>query len=180
MRRDWHLPTIVNLSAIYRQQGDIDRARQLLEKASKKFRHEAVIWYLLAEINVETGDKKKAEEQYTAALRADPLNAFAHIRYAAFLASQNRIKLAVKHAKKGAGLRTECAPCWRTLGDILRKSGDHPSALKAYQQSASLNPDATIRKRIIVQLRTLGEDERADIMQRSVDALRRFQQTANP
>lgn len=181
MRRGWHLPTVVNLSAIYRQQGETDKALQLLEKASKRFRHEAVVWYLLAEINTKAGaNNKKAEQQYKIALRADPINAFAHIRYAAFLASQNRMKLAIKHAKRGTGLRPECARCWRTFGDILRKSGDHQAALKAYQKSASLNPDVTIRKRIIVQLRTLGEHERADIMQRSVDALRQIQQTADP
>jgi len=180
LRRGWHLPTIVNLSAIYRQQGETDRAVQLLEKAARKFRHEAVPWYLLAEISAAAGEKEKAKKQFEAALRADPLNAFAHIRYAAFLAGQKQMKSAIKHARRGTGLRPECADCWRILGDILRDAGDHSGALKAYQKSAALNPDIIIRKRIISQLHALGEHERADVMQRSVEALYRSQHSATP
>jgi len=180
MRRGWHLPTVVNLSAVYRQQGETDRAVQLLEKAGRKFRHEAVPWYLLAEISLQAGEKKKAEKQFAAALRADPLNAFAHIRYAAFLAGQKQMRAAIKHARRSTGLRPECADCWRILGDILRDSGDHTGALQAYQKSAAIKPDVIIRKRIIRQLQALGEHKRADIMQRSVEALQRSRQPTVP
>lgn len=73
----WHLPTVVNLTTIYRANGEASHARGLLKKAVKRFKNEATPGYLLADLEEKTGNFDGANSWYKHALRADPLNGFA-------------------------------------------------------------------------------------------------------
>jgi len=170
MKHGWYLPAVANLSAIYLQQGKRQSAIRLLEKATRKFRSEAVPWYLLASIAEQQKQFEKANEYYQRSLEADHKNGFAHIRYARFLASRHRLKLAIIHAKRAVRLLPECAPCFNIEGDILRQNHEMKRALAAYQKAASLSPGRTIRLKIIAMLDTLGEHQRANTMKQAMEA----------
>lgn len=170
MELGWHLPTVVNLAAVYRQQSNNRAAEAVLEKALKRFKYEATIHYLLAEIDEEKGDFKQAEKHYKKALLADPLNGFSHIRYARFLAKRNRLKLALKHAKRATALLPESASCLAIQGDIQIKRKEYSDGLKSYQKSLGIKPDPETRQRLIDVLKLTGETERANRMQRALDA----------
>jgi len=172
----WHLPSLINLAALLEKQGKTEQARQWLEKATKKLRHEAAPWYMLAAISEKNGQLKTAVSQYKKAIKADPLNGFAQLRFAEF---QSRHKLAdrgVRFAKKAIRLLPDCAPCWRGYGDIMRSAGHNKQALAAYQRSLAIQPDSQTRQQLINILRTLGQTERAKRMQQALDAWRKHHQ----
>ncbi len=171
LRLGRHLPSAVNLSMMFLQEGREDEARKLLLDTARRFRAEAVPWYLLAEIAAGKGHNRQAEDYYQQALKADPLNGFAHLRYARFLASRKRYSSALRHARRASRLLPDCAPCWRTLGDIQQQAGHPRQALAAYQHSAALRPDRATRGRIIAVLESMGENERAAAMRQALKAL---------
>jgi len=171
----WHLPSVVNLAGILQQQGKSAQAKIWLQQATKKFRHEATPWYLLAAISEGEGNNTEAEQRLRKAITTDPLNGFAHLNYAGF---QTRHKLAdhgIKEASKATRLLPDCAPCWRQYGDILRASGKQQAALKAYQRSLVIQPDSKTRQQLIHVLNSLGEHERAGRMQQALDAWQKHQ-----
>jgi Tfp pilus assembly protein PilF len=168
MQRGWHLPTVVNLSVLYAQSGETERARQLLQDAAKHFQHEAVPWYMLAEMDARDGHNAMARQDYDQAIHADPENGYARIRYARFLAAQGDIAAALSQSTRAVALLPNVASCWMIHGDILSRAGKFDAALIAYQKSAALDPDKDIRSRIIVVLRKLGDKARADRMEQAL------------
>jgi len=170
MKYGRHLPTVVNLSAIYLKQGKRKAAIRLLEEATRKFRSEAVPWYLLAAIAETEKKLQQANQYYRKALKADRKNGFAHIRYARFLANQHHFKTAEKHAAHAVRLLPECAMCFKIEGDVFRRSGKPKQALAAYQKAAALAPDRDIRMDIIAMLDALGEHRRARVVKRALKA----------
>lgn len=167
MQRGWHLPTVVNLVARLRQQGEIKQAKALLLSARKHFRAEAAPYYLLADMALQKQNKVQATIYFQQALKADPLNGFAHLRYARFLAGEGNMRLARKHGERAVALQKDCAPCWKIWGDILHLAGDDKAAIEAYQHSLALSPEGNARQPMIQVLRSMGENARADVMQRA-------------
>lgn len=169
MRRGWHLPTVVNLSALDIQAGKEEKARQLLEAATRHFPHEAVPWYLLAAQALRQGRTTAARHDFEQAIAADAGNGFAQIRFARFLAAQGDLDAALAHSAKAVNLLPDVGACWLIRGDILNRAGRDREALAAYQRSAALDPDLAIRKRIVATLRKLGEHGRAARVQQALD-----------
>jgi len=169
----WHLPSLINLAAGLQQQGKTERARQWLEQATRKIRHEAVPWYLLADLSEQASHNATATAQHQHAIKADPLNGFAWLRFAAFQSRHQQADHGLHHARKAIRLLPNCAPCWRIYGNILHRSGDHHAALNAYQRSLAIHPDNTTRQQLITTLRQLGQTERAQRMQEALNAWRK-------
>jgi len=165
----WHLPSLVNLAALFERQGEIALARSWLERATKQLSDEAAPWYLLAAMAEKEGDKQRARSYYHKATKVDALNGFAWFHLAAFKFRQQSGDYGSKDAAKAMRLLPRCAPCWKTYGDILQVRKKHQQALLAYQQSFAINPTDMTREHMIVTLRSLGEHQRADAMQRIVD-----------
>lgn len=165
----WHLPSLANLASALKESGKITEAQQWLEKGAIDLKHEATPWYMLAAISEQQNNITKATTQYRKALKADPLNGFAHLHYAAF---QSRHKLAdhgIKHGNKATRLLPGCAPCWRKYGDILSNSKMKQKALAAYQRSLAIEPERETRQLLVSTLRALGYKQRADQIQRGLD-----------
>ena len=161
----WHLPTVVNLSALYRLQGKHAEAEALLKKKAKKHRSEASLWYLQAEIVLERGDRKRGVSLLKKAVKADPLNGFAQLRYALFLSEEKQHRLALKHGAKAARLLDDCAPCWKHWGDIQQAAGDFAGAVEAYQRSLAIDPNESVRKQLVEMLKASGDTARANHIQ---------------
>jgi len=170
LKKGWHLPTVVNLAAMLRRHGRIAEAKELLEHATKHFRHEAAPWYLLAELAESEGRMKEAEADYRKAVRADPLNGYARIRLARFLAHRHRGKEAVAEAKRALELAPDCASCLIIAGDIFRSNRDLRRALAAWQKAEAIEPRRATRRRIIRALASLGRTKEAAIMRRALAA----------
>jgi len=169
----WHLPSLINLAAMLEQQGHVEKAYQWLEKATKKIRHEAAPWYLLAAMSEKSGHISKATTQHKKSIAADPLNGFAWLHFANF---QSRHKLAdkgIKYAGKAIRLLPDCAPCWRSYGNIMQQTGHNNDALAAYQHSLAIQPDSSTRQQMITTLHSLGQTERAKRMQQALNAWRK-------
>ena len=169
MRRGWHLPTVVNLSALDVAAGRDAQARQLLEAATRHFPHEAVPWYLLANLAEIHKQMDVARRDFAQAIKADAKNGYAQIRYARFLAGQGDLTAALAHSKRAVALLPQVGPAWRIRGDILSQAGQYDAALAAYQKSAAFDPDIAIRKRIIATLHKLGKNARAARMQQALE-----------
>lgn len=169
MRRGWHLPTVVNLSALEIAAGQDEQAHQLLQTATRHFPHEAVPWYLLAAQAIKQKRIDEARRDFERAIRADARNGYAQIRYARFLADQGELTAALAHSSKAVALLPNVGPCWRIRGDILSRAGRDDAALAAYQRAAALDPDIAIRQRIIATLHKLGKNARAAHMRRALE-----------
>ncbi|HXH65366.1 MAG TPA: tetratricopeptide repeat protein [Mariprofundaceae bacterium] len=168
MRHGWHLPTVVNLSVLYAEAKEPDRARQLLQDAAGHFQHEAVPWYLLAKMDAQAGHVAAARQDFEQAIHADPKNGYAHIRYARFLAAHGEIAAALTHSTRAVALLPDIASCWMIHGDILIQAGKYDAALIAYQKSAALDPDVDVRRRIVAALRKLGDNARAERLEQAL------------
>lgn len=168
----WHLPSLANLTSALKQSGKSAEAVEWLKKGTRKLRHEATPWYLLAMISEQNHQIVKAESQYKKALKADPLNGFAYLHYAQFQSNNNLADKGLKHARKATKLLPDCAPCWRKYGNILRTAEMNQKALDAYQQSLAINPDKKTRINLISTLRVLGDHQRADQMQRGLNNIK--------
>ncbi len=164
----WHLPSLVNLVNILQQQGKAIEARRWLLKATKKFRNEAVPWYLLAKMDEQNGDVSAAKRHLQRAIKADPLNGFAWLYLAEFQSRQQHGDQALKSAAKAMRLLPACAACWQIYGGLLERQKAHQQALLAYQRSLAIQPSDKTRRQLIATLHSLGEHQRADMMQRSL------------
>jgi len=149
LKRGRHLPSVVNLSAWLRRQGHTEEARELLQQATQDYRSEAVPWYLLAEMAQQRGDKKQAYACYLEAIKADKNNAFAHLRFARFLAASGDLDKAVAQADRAVQLGPECAPCLNIAGDIFAQAGNNKQALALWQKSIAIAPDKALRSKIL-------------------------------
>ncbi len=114
MQHGWHLPTVVNLSALEIAAGRDAQARQLLEAATRHFPHEAVPWYLLAKLAESQKQMDTARRDFAQAIKADAKNGYAQIRYARFLAGRGG-----SHRRPGAqqARRSAAAGCRALLED---------------------------------------------------------------
>ncbi len=175
----WHLPSLINLAALLDRQGKRQQARHWLKLGTKKMRSEATPWYLLAAMSEKEGDSAAAATQYQKAVKVDRKNGFAWLRLAEF---QSRHKLAdrgVSAAEKALRLLPDCAPCWRSYGDIMQATNHNQKALSAYQRSLAIHPDARTRQQLIRQLRRLGQRQRARRMQQALNAWRKHHLTTD-
>jgi len=143
-----HLPSLVNLSAWLRRQGETDEARKLLQQATQDYRSEAVPYYLLAEISQKNGKNDQAASLYRKAIKADEKNGFAHLRFARFLADTGDIDKAIAQANKAIQLLPRCASCLNIAGDILSQGGKDSQALALWQRSIAIAPNAELRAKI--------------------------------
>lgn len=172
LRRGHHLPSAINLALLLRRKGDSKAAEQLLLQTAAHFKREATPWYLLADISSEKKRVTEANERFGKAISADPHNGFARLYYARFLSKQGRLKEAEQEGNKAVQLLPDCAPCWRSLGDILKHSGKKKGALAAYQRSLAIEPDNRTRQKLIDTLQAMGQNERARLMQKALNAWR--------
>lgn len=171
----WHLPSIINLASLLQQQGETAAAETLLQQATTHLRHEATPWYMLATIAEQRGNLSQAEQHLEKALRADPLNGFAHLRLASFQSRHNRADGGIREADRAIALLPGCAPCWKQHGDILLAIGHCSGAIHSYQKSLAIHPEITTRQQLIHALDDAGEHQRAARMQQALDAWLRHQ-----
>ncbi|MDX8397761.1 MAG: hypothetical protein R8K49_05505 [Mariprofundaceae bacterium] len=174
IQRGKHLASEVHLYQLYLQQKKPQKALNLLLKATKKFSHEAVPWYLLAEYYHRLQQDIPAHKYFKKAVMADPLNAFAHLHLARFLAHKQQFSSAVRHAKKSVRLAKMCAPCWHIYGDILQQNQQFHAALQAYQSSLVIKPNQETRQKLILLLQRLGHRQRAKRMQQALNAEQKY------
>lgn len=111
---------------------------------------------------------------YRKALRADPLNGYAHLRYARFLAHTDSSGLALKHAERATRLLPESAYSWQLLATIHAAVDEPERALAAYQRSLAIEPLSGTRQQMIDLLRKMGDHQRAEKMQQALDAYNRY------
>jgi len=149
LTRGSHLPSVVNLSGLLRAAGKNNQTRKLLEKATERYRAEAVPWYLLAEMAEQAGNKASASRYYRKAIEADDMNGFAHLRYARFLATNRNLTGAVSEARRAVELQAECAPCLKLAGNIHAQAGNRREALALWQRSIAIAPDLQLRDKIL-------------------------------
>lgn len=149
LKRGRNLPSLVNLSAWLRSQGEHSAAEALLLKGTKDYPDEAVPWYLLAEMAQQAGNNGQAHEDYLQALRADNRNGYAHLRFARFLAASGDIDQAISQAATAVHLLPGCAPCLDIAGDIYARAGHRERALALWQKSIAIAPSATLRDKIV-------------------------------
>ena len=171
-----HLPSLINLASALQRSGSTSEAQKWLEKGTKEIKHEATPWYLLAMMFEKRGDTITATTLHQKALKADPLNGFAYLHYATFQSGNNLGDLGLKYGAKAIRLLPQCAPCWSSYASILQHAGENEEALDAYQRSLSINPDTGTRKKLIGVLRKLGHLDRAEKMQRGINAWNRSHQ----
>jgi len=172
LQKRWHFASAINLASLLRRQGDEPQAERLLQQTIRNFPHEATPWYLLAQWSAERKQASAADAAFRQGIAADPHNGFAHLHYGSFLASRDDLVTAEQESRKATELLPDCAPCWKSYGDILMQAGKARLAVSAYQRSLALSPDDDTRLELIRSLRAIGENTRALHMQNALNALR--------
>jgi tetratricopeptide (TPR) repeat protein len=97
-------------------------------------------------------DYQKAEEQYLAALRINPVEGMAHNNLAVLYMNTNRMSEAAENLKKELAQSPNYAPSYYYLGLLASKSGDVASAEMHWKRALDLDPNLFVVYRHLITL----------------------------
>ena len=103
------------------------------------------VWLRLGDLQLETGELKKAISSYTRSLELKEDLVPAYIRKAIALGLDQQFDDALKSAKTATKLEPESAEAWLILGDVNLRAGKMHSAMKSLEKASDLDPtDASV------------------------------------
>lgn len=116
------------------RQKDPGEALPLLEDAVRQKPAEYRPRYYLAESQLQTGDAAKAEENYRAALAANPKSAAAELGLGRALSRQDHLADAAPHFRQAAALDASYHDALLELADLYEKNKQVDDALALYRE----------------------------------------------
>lgn len=130
------------LGAKYLQRGELDLARDKLEKAIAQNKKNALAQATYGSLLQQTGERGKAEKYFQRAIALEPDNAEYHNKYGVFLCQEGNVKLAVQQfdiAAEDAYYRTP-EYALDNAGICLMDNGDLAGAEKYLRAAVRKNP----------------------------------------
>jgi hypothetical protein len=110
----------------------------------------------------DAGSHAQARDQYTEALRLDPIYPEAHYMLANDLANEGRFPEAIAHYEEALRLNPEMGVAHFNLSIVLAKSGRTEEALSHLRETLRLNPDdPDVHRDMGYLLRMMGREEEA-------------------
>lgn len=87
------------------------------------------------------GDGRQAADAFRAALAADPMNARLHLGAGAAAYLERRDAQAKSALERALSLAPRLSDARRLLGRVLYRMGDHPGAIRIYEELVATEPD---------------------------------------
>ena len=144
--------------------GNLDAARQALEKATELGVATLGAHQMLAELYQRTKENDKAIERYRVILSDSPNHVVALNNLAYLLMEQEEhVDEAFRHARRAFALANNDPAVADTLGWILHLKGNDPEALRYLRRAVAGMPDASgVRLHTAIVLGSLGQLERSN------------------
>jgi Tfp pilus assembly protein PilF len=121
--------------------GDIDRARVLLEETVSRFPHLPEAMNKLAFILAKQGSTQAAEEQYKASLDIAPNDDMTHNALATVLVSQDKDDEAEDHYKKALEIDDNYEVTWFNYANLMQKMEQIEKAKEMYAKALQIDPE---------------------------------------
>ncbi len=121
--------------------GDIDRAKMLLESTVERFPNLPEAMNKLAFILAKQGNAQEAEEQYRASLAIAPNDDMTHNALATVLVSLDKDEEAEEHYKKALEIDDNYEVTWFNYANLMQKTGQPDKAREMYEKALLIDPD---------------------------------------
>ena len=121
--------------------GDIDRARTLLEDTVKRFPDLSEAMNKLAFILAKQGNAQAAEEQYRVSLAIAPDDDMTHNALATVLVSLDKDEEAEEHYKKALEIDENYEVTWFNYANLMQKTGQIEKAKEMYEKALQIDPE---------------------------------------
>lgn len=121
--------------------GDIDRAKMLLEETVNRFSDLPEAMNKLAFILAKQGNAQEAEEQYRASLAIAPDDDMTHNALATVLVSLGKDNEAEEHYKKALEIDNNYEVTWFNYANLMQKTGQIEKAKEMYEKALQIDPD---------------------------------------
>ena len=123
------------------QQGDLQGARVLYERALKWQPSHFDALHMLATLAYQTGQLERAETLFLKALKIDPDAVYALNNFANVLQDLKKFKTALAHYDRALALDPQYVDAHNNRGDLLQRMGRLSEALESYERAIALAPD---------------------------------------
>lgn len=123
------------------QQGDLQGARVLYERALKWHPSHFDALHMLATLAYQTGQLERAETLFIKALKIDPDAVYALNNFANVLQDLKKFKTALAHYDRALVLDSQYVDAHNNRGDLLQRMGRWSEALESYERAIALAPD---------------------------------------
>lgn len=123
------------------QQGDINAARVLYERALKWHPSHFDALHMLATIAYQAGQLDKAEALFLKALKIDPDAVYALNNFGNLLQDLKKYKTALAHYDRALSLDPNYVDAHNNRGDLLQQMGRWTEALESYERAIALSPN---------------------------------------
>lgn len=121
--------------------GDIDRARTLLEDTVNRFPNLPEAMNKLAFILAKQGNAEAAEEQYRTSLVIAPDDDMTHNALATVLVSLDKDEKAEEHYKKALEIDENYEVTWFNYANLMQKMGQVEKAKEMYTKALQIDPE---------------------------------------
>ena len=112
-----------------------------LKALTKRFPHDALSLYFLADEHYRAGEYETAEKHYKRALELSPQNLDAHINYADMLYRQKRLPEALEEYRTAVVIDPGIPEISNNLGVILKDIGEYEEALGLFFNAFNQRPE---------------------------------------
>ncbi|TWT59396.1 Formate-dependent nitrite reductase complex subunit NrfG [Rubinisphaera italica] len=123
------------------QTGNLEQARQHLEKSIKIEPHHAETWWNLAELSIQQDRYSQAIVELKEYLELQPDDPHGYLRLAQLYYLQNEYELAQTALKETIRRIPNNIDAIMLSGRLARKQADHPLAMSAYYHVLQVNPN---------------------------------------
>ncbi len=137
-----HVPSYINLGAIYRQMQQIDKAKDCYEQAVRYDPKRLEAWFNLGNLLMDKQDYNDATHAFQQVLLHDPSHCAAISQLATIARLQGDWQQAIIQLKNWLGIRPDAVIAHLELGNALRHQGQNSVALKHYQQAVHFAPES--------------------------------------
>ncbi len=136
-----HVPSYVNLGAVYRQIQEIDKARDCYEQAVHYDAGRLEAWFNLGNLLIELKDYTGANNAFQQVLNHDENHCAALSQLATLARIQGCWQKAVIHLEHWLDIQPDAVNAHLELGNTFRHLGQNSAALAHYQQAVYIAPD---------------------------------------
>lgn len=130
-----------NLALYYGMQGQLDPARQELQKALAIEPNNYELHNNLGIIYKQQGDLGRAIQEYLLVLKLEPGDAMAHYNLGNIYLAQGRLPEAIREYQSCIGIARDYDEAHHNLGIALDRSGRLDEAIVEYRRAVELNPE---------------------------------------
>ncbi len=137
----FHPPTLRFAAAVYRRQGELRTALQLMTPLASLMPRNASIFTEIGDLHFDLREWEQSEQAYRRAMNADPGGSAVLAKLIGIREAQGEIARGLREVGTALQRFPEGADLHARRGSLLEKSGRAEEALKAYGRAVELRPE---------------------------------------